>query len=55
MKQKYQLKGVVVSLNTPFDQFGNVDLASLEKLVEMHLEEGAVGFLQRPRQGKYTN
>jgi len=52
MKEKYQLKGVVVSLNTPFDQFGKVDLASLEKLVEMHLDEGAVGFLTTAQAGE---
>ena len=42
---KYQLGGVVVSLNTPFDGEGCVDFASLERLVEAHVGEGAVGFL----------
>jgi 4-hydroxy-tetrahydrodipicolinate synthase len=44
-EEKYQLDGIVVSLNTPFDEKGRVDFASLERLVETHLREGAVGFL----------
>jgi dihydrodipicolinate synthase/N-acetylneuraminate lyase len=43
--EKYNLDGIVVSLNTPFNEEGRVDFASLERLVEMHRNEGAVGFL----------
>lgn len=42
---KYPLQGVVVSLNTPFDEGGDIDFASLERLVEWHLRAGAAGFL----------
>ena len=45
MKQKYPLRGVVVSLNTPFTASGNIDFDSLARAVEMHLQEGAVRFL----------
>lgn len=48
-KLKYPLRGVVVSLNTPFDADGRVDFASLELLVEWHLRCGAVGFLTPAR------
>lgn len=48
-KVKYPLRGVVVSLNTPFDAEGRVDFASLERLVEWHLRCGAVGFLTPAR------
>ena len=44
-KEKYPLHGVVVSLNTPFDERGQVDLASLEQCVDFHLREGALGFI----------
>lgn len=44
-KEKYPLRGVVISLDTPFDSRGRVDLASLERCVEFHIQEGAVGFL----------
>ena len=44
-KQKYPLEGPVVSLNTPFDEDKRIDLRSLERLVNQHLFEGAVGFL----------
>ena len=44
-KPKYLLNGVAVSLNTPFDKDGQIDFHSLERLVELHLSEGAVGFL----------
>jgi len=44
-KEKYPLRGVVVSLNTPFDECGQVDLASIERCVDFHLREGAVGFI----------
>ena len=48
-KAKYPLRGVVVSLDTPFDSDGRVDFASLERLVEWHLRCGAVGFLTPAR------
>lgn len=44
-KEKYALDGIVVSLNTPFDENDRVDFRSLEKLIEIHLRDGAVGFL----------
>jgi 4-hydroxy-tetrahydrodipicolinate synthase len=45
MKQRWSVRGLVVSLNTPFDAAGRLDLRSLERLVELHLREGAAGFL----------
>ena len=44
-KGKYALHGIAVSLNTPFDENNHVDFRSLEKLIDLHLSEGAVGFL----------
>jgi 4-hydroxy-tetrahydrodipicolinate synthase len=44
-KEKYPLQGIVVSLNTPFDDNNDIDFPSLEKLIEWHLSQGAVGFL----------
>ncbi len=44
-KRKYPLRGVVVSLNTPFDDDGRIDFPCLSRLVERHLAEGAAGFL----------
>jgi dihydrodipicolinate synthase/N-acetylneuraminate lyase len=44
-KEKYPLDGVVVSLNTPFGEDGRIDFRSFEKLIRLHLSEGAVGFL----------
>ncbi len=44
-KRKYPLRGVVVSLNTPFDQHGQVDIPSIERCVDFHLREGAAGFI----------
>ena len=44
-KEKYSLDGVVVSLNTPFDTRDRIDFRSLERLVDLHLKEGAKGFL----------
>jgi 4-hydroxy-tetrahydrodipicolinate synthase len=38
-------KGIVPVLQTPFDQDGNVDLASLERLVGDAVQSGASGFL----------
>jgi 4-hydroxy-tetrahydrodipicolinate synthase len=45
MKERYVLDGIVPSLNTPFDDRDKIDLASLTRLIEHHLAEGAVGFL----------
>lgn len=44
-KSKYPLHGIVVSLDTPFDEHDRVDFGSIERLVEYHLRCGAVGFL----------
>ncbi|HEX5410706.1 MAG TPA: dihydrodipicolinate synthase family protein [Terriglobia bacterium] len=44
-KEKYPLRGVVVSLNTPFDEHDRVDFSSIERCVDLHLREGAVGFI----------
>src|SRR5690348_17811805 len=44
-KNKYPLRGIVVSLDTPFNENGRIDFGSLERLVERHLSENAVGFL----------
>lgn len=49
MKAKYPLRGVVVSLDTPFHADGRLDFGSLERLVEWHLRCGAVGFLTPAR------
>lgn len=54
MKSKYPLKGVVVSLNTPFDQRGRIDFDSMARLIEMHLSEGSVGFLASAQAGELT-
>jgi dihydrodipicolinate synthase/N-acetylneuraminate lyase len=51
MKPKYNLRGVVVSLNTPFDDRGNIDFDSYGLLIEHHLQEGAVGFLAPAQAG----
>jgi 4-hydroxy-tetrahydrodipicolinate synthase len=42
----------VVSLNTPFDEYDCLDLASVERTVEHHLREGAVGFLTPAQAGE---
>ena len=44
-KERYPLRGLVVSLNAPFDEHDRLDLPSVERAVEMHLREGAAGFL----------
>ncbi|MGI9167612.1 MAG: dihydrodipicolinate synthase family protein [Pyrinomonadaceae bacterium] len=44
-KERYELRGIAVSLNTPFDENYHIDFQSLEKLIDLHLSEGAVGFL----------
>jgi 4-hydroxy-tetrahydrodipicolinate synthase len=51
-RPKYPLRGVVVSLDTPFDDGGRIDFASLERLVEWHLRCGAAGFLTPARAGE---
>ena len=51
-KSRYPLRGVVVSLNTPFDDDDRLDLASVERTVERHLQEGAVGFLTPAQAGE---
>lgn len=51
-KSKYPLRGVVVSLNTPFDEAGGVDFLSLQRAVERHLAEGALGFLAAAHAGE---
>jgi dihydrodipicolinate synthase/N-acetylneuraminate lyase len=52
MKSKLPLRGVVVSLNTPFDDFGRIDFPSVALLVERHLQEGAAGFLAPAQAGE---
>ena len=52
MKEKFPLTGIVVSLNTPFDQSGHVDFASMARLIEMHVREGASGFLASAQAGE---
>lgn len=52
MESKFSLKGVVVSLNTPFDALNCVDFDSLQRLIEMHLHEGASGFLAPAQAGE---
>jgi 4-hydroxy-tetrahydrodipicolinate synthase len=51
-RAKYPLRGVVVSLDTPFDEADRIDFGSLEKLVEWHLRCGAAGFLTPARAGE---
>jgi dihydrodipicolinate synthase/N-acetylneuraminate lyase len=51
-KTRYPLRGVVVSLNTPFDDNDRLDLASVERTVALHLAEGAVGFLTPAQAGE---
>src|ERR1700752_2259355 len=53
-KTKFPLRGIVVSLNTPFDASGKIDFNALGRLLEMHLAEGAVGFLT-PAQAAEVN
>ena len=52
MKEKFPLTGIVVSLNTPFDRFGRIDFDSMARLIEMHLREGASGFLASAQAGE---
>lgn len=52
MKGQFSLRGVVVSLNTPFNPLNRVDFDSLQRLIEMHLHEGASGFLAPAQAGE---
>ena len=54
MKTKFPLRGVVVSLDTPFDASGKIDFPALERLMEWHLAQGAAGFLT-PAQAAEVN
>lgn len=54
MTSKYPLKGVVVSLNTPFDSRGRIDFDSMGRLIEMHLKAGCRGFLSPAQAGEVT-
>jgi dihydrodipicolinate synthase/N-acetylneuraminate lyase len=54
MNTKYPLSGVVASLNTPFDEYGEIDFESMARLIEMHLREGAVGFLAPAQAGEVS-
>jgi len=51
-KEMYRLQGVVVSLNTPFDEDNRIDWVSLQRLIDFHLSEGAVGFLLTAQAGE---
>ena len=53
-KTKFHLSGVVVSLDTPFRASGEIDFDALGRLLEMHLAEGAAGFLT-PAQAAEVN
>lgn len=52
VKEPYLLDGIAVSLNTPFDEKDRIDFRSLEKLIELHLKEGACGFLLSAQAGE---
>jgi len=52
VKERYPLRGLVVSLNTPFDAHDRLDLSSVERAVQMHLREGAAGFLVPAQAGE---
>lgn len=45
LEQPSQWKGVWTALITPFDQSGNIDLASLEKLIEKQIAEKITGLV----------
>jgi len=53
-KTRFPLRGIVVSLDTPFDTSGKIDFYALGRLVEVHLAAGAVGFLT-PAQAAEVN
>ena len=50
--EKYPLRGVVVSLNTPYDDAGAVDLDALARLVDWHIGQGAAGLPARPTRAR---
>jgi 4-hydroxy-tetrahydrodipicolinate synthase len=52
MKPKYPLRGIVVSLNTPFDSSGYIDFDSLGRAIELHLRDGCSGFLSPAQAGE---
>lgn len=52
MQGQFSLRGVVVSLNTPFDSLNHIDFDSLGRLIEMHQREGASGFLAPAQAGE---
>lgn len=54
MKGQFSLRGIVVSLNTPFDSLDRIDFDSLRRSIEIHLREGAAGFLA-PAQAAEVN
>jgi 4-hydroxy-tetrahydrodipicolinate synthase len=51
-KQRYNLRGLVVSLNTPFDDQGRIDFSSFGRLLDWHLARRAVGFLTPAQAGE---
>ncbi len=51
-KEPYPLRGLAVSLDTPFDEAGRLDLDSFGRLLEWHLAQGAVGFLTPAQAGE---
>jgi dihydrodipicolinate synthase/N-acetylneuraminate lyase len=53
-REKYALRGIVVSLNTPFDANDRIDFPALDRLVDYHLGQGAVGFLSPAQAGEVT-
>lgn len=53
-KTKFPLQGVVVSLNTPFDESAKIDYHALDRLIHLHLAGGAAGFLM-PAQAAEVN
>jgi len=52
VKELYERTGIAVSLNTPFDEADRIDFRSLEKLIQLHLKEGACGFLISAQAGE---
>jgi dihydrodipicolinate synthase/N-acetylneuraminate lyase len=52
MTDAFRIQGIVVSLNTPFDEHDRIDLPSVERTVEHHLREGAVGYLTPAQAGE---
>jgi dihydrodipicolinate synthase/N-acetylneuraminate lyase len=52
MKDKYSLRGVVVSLRTPVNAPRQIDFESYGGLVEHHLQEGAVGYVAPAQSGE---